>query len=371
VAGAGSRLPRAPWGRILISALLVCIAVVLCMEAALATRGFHPTLADSERLWLRQRARAASLGDRALILVGASRMQSDLDLQTLHHLTGLEPVQLAIPADPGTPVLSGLAADPAVHGVILMDFLESSEASDRQHWRSAQYEHDYETRTLDKYDWDFSASEAYLTDMLHAQLRSYADGTRPITALTKRLLRSEAAPSYVTLLPDRERWLDFSRTQASQLYYKNVDRLLRRHPDPEATLPMSVFESRVAGDITRVTPEDSQTFQRNTRGLESMSETIESRGGRVIFVVMPVSGDVRHIFDLSYPRTGFWDSFAKTARVESFNFEDDAFMRSLTCPDGSHLDRSDRVRFTAALTRDLHLSLSMQYQAVPTSTTGE
>src|SRR5262245_61597495 len=93
------------------------------MELRLAARGIQPTAADNARLWADQRSRASRLGDRALILVGDSRMHVGIDLDTLRKMTGLEPVQLAIDASSFVPVLGGLADDPRVTGTVVVSFL--------------------------------------------------------------------------------------------------------------------------------------------------------------------------------------------------------------------------------------------------------
>ncbi|HLW73824.1 MAG TPA: hypothetical protein VKT74_02015, partial [Gammaproteobacteria bacterium] len=277
----------------------------------------------------------------------------------------------AIPADPGIPVLAGLAADPAIHGTVVMEFMDDAEASTQRRWHSTRYENYYETQDLSLFRWDFAASEAYLEDWLHAHLRSYADGTRPVTALVQRLLGTDPARTYVTLLPDRERWLDFSSTDARKLYYGTVRRTLGGGTDLDPQLPAPVFEAHASDHIARITPEDDRVYLKNIQSLAAMSSAISARGGRVIFVAMPLSGDMRRIMEHRYPRTTFWDRFAQTPGIHSFNFDDDPSMRALICPDGSHLDQSDRTRFTMALVNDLHLDNHAQHPPAPSSATGE
>lgn len=107
ISNSDGRLPRLPWRRTHAVALLLLVGFVLSMELSLAGRGFEATALDTEALWQKHRVRAGRLGKQALILLGASRIQLDLDL--LPARSGLEPVQLTIDGSSFVPVLEGLA----------------------------------------------------------------------------------------------------------------------------------------------------------------------------------------------------------------------------------------------------------------------
>ncbi len=119
------RVPKIRW-QILLSGLILFTVFVAAMEVRLAIRGIRPTAVDNDAAWIRERARASSLGDHALILIGASRMQTDIDLDVLRIRTGLEPVQLAIDASSFIPILAGLAKDPAIRGTVIVSFMDST-----------------------------------------------------------------------------------------------------------------------------------------------------------------------------------------------------------------------------------------------------
>ena len=106
-----ARQPSSGVGDALLAAVLMSRARIAMMEAVLSLRGFRPTAVDDEPTWILQRHRASTLGPRALILVGASRIQIGIDIDALRDVTGLEPVQLAIDGSSFTLVLKELAAD--------------------------------------------------------------------------------------------------------------------------------------------------------------------------------------------------------------------------------------------------------------------
>ena len=333
-------------------ALLILAAFVGAMELRLAARGFNPSVIDSPRLWARERQRADALGSRALILVGSSRVLLDTDLDTLRHETGLEPVQLAIDGSSFVPVLQGLADDPAIKGTVLVDLAQNVLANPVQQDRAYEYQRAYlrDGHGLP----DFAQSEAWLTDFLHGHLRSYADGTRPWTALRLRILQRGPTPQYLRMLPDREILADYRQVPQPAFYYYRVMRNMGQTVPLEGRTYRDI-ERDIAARIAALPTANQGLFQQSLPGLADMTRAIQEHGGRVIYVTYPTSGYVRLTDDKFFPRALFWDRFTAAVDAQHLNFEDVPQLRALYCPDGSHLDMHMRVRFTHALVEALHL----------------
>lgn len=359
------RLPHLAWWRILLGALLILAAFVAAMEVRLAARGFRPSVIDSEALWLQQRERASALGSHALILVGASRMQLDMDLHVLQRETGLEPVQLAIDGSPFTPILAGLARDPTIRGTVLVEFEDNVVADPDLNDQVSGWETQYERQQHQHRVPDFAMSEAYLTDFLHGMLRSYADGTRPITALLQRILNPQPTPQYLTMLPDRSMLADYSRISIPAIYYgraiRNLGETVNIAPDTTYAQLDAMLKKRIAA----LKPVDDTAYRRDSREIAAMADAIKAHGGRVIFIVFPRSGDVKDMDERRYPRKEFWDRFAAATTAPVLNFEDVPALRGFTCPDGSHLDYRDRPRFTRALVAALGLGKNAGAKSKP------
>jgi len=75
---------------------------------------------------------------------------------------------------------------------------------------------------------------------------------------------------------------------------------------------------------------------------------IEERGGRVMFVRLPISGRIAELFAQHYPRATYWDAFAARAH-RAAHFADDARMRAVQCPDEMHVDERDQAAVTTWL----------------------
>lgn len=346
---AARRLPRLSWARLLGGALLLAGAFVLLMEGALALRGFRPTIVDSQAQWNKQRARAAQLGGHALVVVGDSRMQTDLDFDALRAGSGLQPVELAIDGSSFVPVLAGLARDANVTGTVLVGFSEAEVL----HWNaataSARYEADYRASAVAATRWTYRASEEALDDRLRSMLASYADGARPLTTLLLRLLDRDAQPQYIVTHPDRTRSADYSGANLRSLRLRSARFEM---DDMSSAQPAAEIEQRERSMLERIAalqPADAELFAQRGREIEAMTRQIQARGGRVVFVRMPVGSYVAQIDARLYPRQRFWDSFAAASSAYCLDWDAVPALRQFVPPDDLHLDQRDRRAFSASL----------------------
>jgi hypothetical protein len=341
------------WAEVLPGAMAVLLTVVSIMEAGLALRGIKPNPAESVHAWMQQRTRTDSGTARTLALIGSSRMLLDTDLGVLRQETGLEPVQLGLEGSSFMPVLQGLAADLAFKGSVLVDLDFPTLLSPQSYGAAAAYERYYQQHREDRLT--YAVIEDGLTDLLHRSLRSYADGSRPATALWSRLIHRPDPVQYLTVRPDREILADYSKTPMPYLYYFRVLRNLDGSIDLPPGTTYREIDERIKTGIAGLQPEENAPFLALLPAIRAATDAIRSRGGQVYFVVYPRSGYIRETDDRRFPRDLFWARFTAAVPAISLNFEDVPAMASLSCPDGSHLDYRDRRRFTEALVSALHL----------------
>lgn len=339
-----------PWLPILLTGLLVAGAVAAFLEYRLAMLGYQPTARDTPARWMAERNRAAALGERALILVGASRFQVGLDLAALRKETGLEPVQLAIDGSAGGPVLENLVKDPAIRGTILFDYYGYALGGDGV---AEKWVRQYETsggRTA-WFEHPALASENLLSDWLRDRLRIYADGADPLLSLRLRVWPAAPSRQYLVMLPDRSRPADYSRTPMPAAYHGRVARTLGKSFDLESP----GIETRLADRAARLKPADSRPLGTIAAELSAMAAKLRARGGDLILLAMPTSGLVREIEERRYPRAQFWDRLLAESAVAGIDALREPDFGSYVCPDGSHLDQRDRARFARELAAALRL----------------
>lgn len=346
--------PRLRWGILLLAALLPTLAYIPASEYLLKAKGFTATWPDTPENWGLHRARASALGERALILVGASRIQLGMDLPTLRRMTGLEPIMLAIDGSSVGPVLAGLADDPAIRGTVIVDVMPGpvvspgSEGGASQHYQSV-----YERRTAVSFFGSPSSTvEAYLTQELRSRLANYSDAARPWDTLNRRLLDSRATPLYLQSLPDRSRIADYGVVDMPRFYLRRAMRHLGERLPFDERLPDEELGRYLSGYIRQLGPVDGDG--QSPMGLRDFDETvsaIQSRGGKVLLLTMPTSGLVSEIDERRYPRHLYWDRLVAATSAQTLHWQDHPELSDFECPDGSHLDRRDRVRFTEAFAR--------------------
>lgn len=320
--------------------------------------GYHVTVLDSMDRWTTERARASQLGSRALVMIGASRIQLGIDTDQLRRESGLEPVQLAIDGSSFVPVLKGMASDPTFTGTVIVDYSPSTieDATSGANSEPELYQRHYEFESVrDHTIFSLSKIESRLTGYVREHLRSYADGGTPLMSLLARIFPREKSRQYLVTLRDRSRFADYRIVPLPSFYYGRVARNLGIDGSFDTQAPNA--EQLLRSKVDLIRPSDNTRFIAGARYIKQLKESIESHGGRVLFVEMPTSGMVRDIDRKRYPRAEFLDVFERETGTSVLVSEDDPALKNFVCPDGSHLDLRDRKDFTEAMGRSLGLSM--------------
>lgn len=99
--------------------LLVILLLVLADLVFPRDRLYDSSVTDDVALWINERSRLYGAGRRSVVLIGASRIQVGVDLDTFALKTGIRPVQLAINGNSPLPVLENLAQDVDFSGTVI------------------------------------------------------------------------------------------------------------------------------------------------------------------------------------------------------------------------------------------------------------
>jgi len=86
---------------------------------------------------------------------------------------------------------------------------------------------------------------------------------------------------------------------------------------------------------------------------DELAKRIQARGGKVAFIVMPVSGATLKTAEHYYPRKDYWDKFAAITSAETIHFQDVPALNAFDPPDTSHIDQRDAPAFTKAVCEEL------------------
>jgi hypothetical protein len=234
------------------------------------------------------------------------------------------PVMLAENGHYPLATLRDLANDERFHGVVLCDIDARGLSS---YYQEAQQPY------VDYYHRQWSPSwNVHRLLLSHWQHTSTLAGPEfGAVAEIKRFLVSPDWPwrSYVNFHTDRSGDIDFGP----------VDRA-------------AVTRSFVEGFHADLHAHPPKTVENWLAGLEPVAAwvaAIRKRGGLVVFIQTPTSGELRVAEDTTFPREIYWDRLATTVHAPTIRSDDVPGLKSFPLPDGSHVDMHDKPAYTRAL----------------------
>ncbi|NBD95112.1 MAG: hypothetical protein GVY11_01370 [Gammaproteobacteria bacterium] len=304
---------------------LIALAAVAGWEWLWRERGYEPALYDDRDLWAQHRLRAVT-GDSAkhFTVIGASRIQLAFSTRAFEAaLPGWEAISLAINGHYPVAVLEDLAADEDFSGVLLV----AVDARGLAHWY-----HDMSAPWVRHYHRNFGPQrrlERHLLSGLQQHLVAVGSAFNLVRRLEGWLDGRPPPRHYTTLQADRTIAADYARADVPGL---------RRH-----------FTNALAADYDKHPPPSPERWRADLGRIERAVSAIRERGGRVVFLRMPTADAHWDLDRENYPRERYWDRLAEATAATTIHFQDDERLAGLELPDTSHIDQSDRARFTRDL----------------------
>lgn len=309
---------RGNWRRTWTITLVIAAALLFLWEGVWRARGFQPMPSDTPALWAKTRRDVTS---DAVVLIGSSRMAVGVDPKVFAEVTGIRPVQLSISGGSPVPVLKHFAEDEGFKGTIICELSEHDVLLDHFSPRASKYIEEYRNQSA-------SARIEYKVNSFFQQhLVMTLPEVNPYQVLKSSLSGELPRPPYVSMFSDRTSFADFTKADQQKLMATKQ-------------------QAQVGGERA------SQTkFLNRASQLEEYVERIQGRGGKVIFVRMPVGGVHWTNNEIIFPKREFWDTFAAGTAATTIHFKDYPELDRFDCPDYVHLDRRDVPAFTMALAR--------------------
>ena len=346
-------IPALPWRGMTVTVVLVVIAAAAAWEFYCRSIGYGPTLNDNEDLWTQARRRVKP---ESIVIIGDSRAWFDLDLDELQNGLGKRPVQLAAGGSCAYPVLADLANDERFHGTIICSVVprmffappgsppmdRSEKAVRRYHTQTlAQRASQYLAMPLEEHVAFLKQEELTLEDLLKRL---------PIPNRPGALVPPRFPPYFQS--EDRERRARMIEQCAQpgelQSRIQQIWLPLFTPPPPPTYIPQEVFTEKM-----KKVKEDR--FRDTTAAVAKL----RARGGKIVFVRFPLTGELKALEDRITPRTDIWDSLLKRTGTPGIYFEDYPELSGFDCPEWSHLSAGDSVEFTKRLVPHLDAALQM------------
>ena len=344
-------IPDVPWRAVLTATALLTLTATAGWELAARSMGYGPSIDDNADLWAEQRSRVQP---DSLVLVGTSRMLFNADLDVMEQAFGKRPVQLALAGSSPFPILENLAQDVNFHGTVILDIVPAMFLA------PAGPPMEVSQKALQRYrDWTPAQRWSHqIGKVLDTRL---AFLNQDDLTLAKLLERVE--------LPERA---GFHAPPKLPPYFFAVDGDRRGRMVPEAAVIGSPLQQRVAhGWLPLFSPPPPPSFIPAEQFMAMMGQAIEARfgetakliasirarGGRVVFVRMPVQGPLVEREEMLAPLAATWHRLVKENDVQAVNFADHPELSAFTLPEWSHLSAPDSVEFTKRLVPHLQRAL--------------
>ena len=319
------------WLKTWIAALAIAVAFCAALEVFWRISGHQPAIVDDQRLWSIERSKIGQTG-REIVLLGSSRMETDISMEVMRRMNPhREIINLSVSATCANATLHDLARDPLFKGTVIMEtsseclmFGDTPELSQLSHV-------DYYHRV---FNLNVKANRIIAT-FFQNKLAVIDPYLNLIKVSGDRILKHKwRAPNYVTKHEDRSSSADYTKLDIS--HHKAI-RL-----------------KKVTDHYTKLLPYISVSLLVDKIGnLDQDVRKIQNRGGEVVFVRFPVSGEHWMIDEKYFPRNTYWDSFIPLTSAKVIHFKDMEVINNMQCPDTSHLDMRDTAQFTTLLMNEL------------------
>ncbi len=346
-------IPAVPWRGMAVVVVLVVIAASTAWELYCRSIGYGPTLNDNEDLWTLTRRK---VNPESLVIIGDSRAWFDLDLDELQKSLGKRPVQLAAGGTCAYPMLKDLANDENFHGTIICSivprlffappgvppFQRGEKVVRRFHTQTlAQRASQYLAMPLEEHIAFLKQEELTLDDLLQRlRIRNRPGALVP-----------PHGPAYFGT-NDRERRARMIERCAQpgelQSLIQRTWLPLFTPPPPPTYIPKDAFIAKMKEAIETRFADTAAAVQK-----------IRARGGKVVFVRLPMTGGLKALEDQITPRAQIWEPLLQLTGTPGIYFEDHPELASFNCPEWSHLSAGDSVEFTKRLIPYLRPALQM------------
>lgn len=333
-------IPTAHWRAVgLMTVLIVCLFFA-GWEAYWRSQDYGPSFENTADMWAKERAKVGSNGKDETVIVGASRILFDLDLDMWQQeFPGPRPIELAVVGTCPLPVLHDIADDESFTGTVLCGvtevifFLPPDAPPSVEVAEFVEHYHNWSPASR----WGLYLSVPFESAFASLNLEDLS-----LNALLNRWIPAENRPGtrVYPKLPPYFASMDWDRRNKMWA---------RTETDPEHQKQVQSVWMPLMKEAPPALPEELVGFLMGSIAADVAK--IQSRGGRVVFIRFP-STDIFLDLEREFrPRELYWDRLLKETGAPGIHFEDYPELSGFDCPEWSHLTRSDSVLFTHGLAK--------------------
>lgn len=327
-----------------IIALAIVILFVLGLEIYWRSKGNLVSFNDDKVLWAHERRKVYQPADRSTVFAGSSRIKWDIDIETWENLTGEKAVQLALVGTSPRKILEDLANDENFKGKLIVDVMEfvfftfDTMRFERSSREALEY---YYNET------PAQRGSALLGFALESKLVMIDEGKFGLNQLLLEVSQNNNRPGVrAAPIPFQPEYIIVTARRQNKFtpVFLNNPGLIEKHVehwkrDMMGGGPPEIPKGKALDSLCQV--------------YKTLIDKIESRGGTVLFIRPPASGDYLASEIHFFPRQQYWDYFIEYCKVPGIHFADYPATANFVCTEGSHLNPDDAVKYTASLVNTL------------------
>jgi hypothetical protein len=340
------QLNRRGWFQVFFLCALVFGGLFGIHEIVVRVAGHNTSVLDDADLWSMERQRADSLDSSDIVLLGASRMQTNVDVPVLGEFMQARVVQLA-QSGLGTslPVFRDIVQLTDFNGIIVCDENEFTLVSDTEK-QAVAVAHFHNNWTLNR------RLNKHIGAYLQTKFVSLNPNSSAVRLWGNLLIEAELPEAFHVKTTYRRQLLsDFSSPAV-------VERVRTLLANERVQGPL---DSGAYGSAGPAIPRDVWKHK-IVKAWMPLIKKFTSRGGRVVFVRFPASQEVNAREVAEYPVEDYWRPLMTDMGVHEIHFYDHTELSQFLFPDDSHIDFRDARDFTERLANLLNETLQKRKQ---------
>ena len=337
-------VPRHHWSHLALITICLTMTIVFCWEMYCRHMHYIPTLNDTTDLWSDRRTLVDEKPSRT-VLIGASRMLFNFNLDVYEKEFGERPIQLATVGTNPRIYLEDLADHPEFSGTVIVGVTPGLYfAPGGPPVQNAQ-------KNLDRFkSWSPTQKVGHQIGMfLQNRFAFIQQSDLTLNNLLLRLkipnrpkakVGPELPPHFHDVNEERQGGMtDFAETD--EAIQKRIQQiwlpLFTPPPFPPGTTKEQIMEK--VGKMRDMALDKTK----------AAVNKIRARGGNVVFIRYPSTGELRELEKKFTPRAGYWDKLLETTNSPGIHFEDHPQLQGFDCPEWSHLTKADAEIFSKRL----------------------
>lgn len=321
-------------------AIILCVIGLSAWELYWRSNGYYPDLDDNKDLWSVQRARVEKATKNDVLLLGASRVLFDIQLDEWEEVTGKRPIQLASEGSSPLPVFRDIVENSDFNGTIIVGvapgvFFSYDKTTVFWKWPQARIDHFHERTYAERLNHIFSLPLQKNIAFLASTETETADPI-DLKTLLKRVKIGNRIPV---------------GGPPPLFNFKDID-IDRNSKMTEKTVTDTAFANSIT-KVWRFYGEHSPPPNRDGVIAYFMEDIkkFKEKGGNLILLRCPSTGGARMAENHFMSRNDFWDQVVTQTNVKGYHFEDYDKLKNFDCPEWSHLSASDAAIFTTELAK--------------------